>query len=47
MEQRTQFKRLSSYIYDEHPLFVIPNYQEALSGQLNQRQRFLFGTSTT
>lgn len=27
MEQKTQFKRLRNYIYDEHPLFVIPNYQ--------------------
>ena len=27
MEQRTQFKRLRSYIYENHPLFVIPNYQ--------------------
>lgn len=27
MEQRTQFKRLRNYIYEGHPLFVIPNYQ--------------------
>lgn len=27
MEQRTQFKRLRNYIYEDHPLFVIPNYQ--------------------
>ena len=39
MEQRTQFKRLSSYIYDEHPLFVIPNYQRGFKWSVKPKDK--------
>ncbi len=39
MEQRTQFKRLSSYIYDEHPLFVIPNYQRGYKWSVKPKDK--------
>lgn len=39
MEQRTLFKRLSSYIYDEHPLFVIPNYQRGYKWSVKPKDK--------
>ena len=36
MEQRTQFKQLRNYIYDEHPLFVIPNYQRGFKWSIKK-----------
>ncbi|MBR5640316.1 MAG: DUF262 domain-containing protein [Muribaculaceae bacterium] len=39
MEQRTQFKRLKNYIYDDHPLFVIPNYQRGYKWSVKQKDK--------
>ena len=39
MEQKTQFKRLRNYIYDEHPLFVIPNYQRGYKWSVKPKDK--------
>ena len=39
MEQRTQFKRLRNYIYDDHPLFVIPNYQRGYKWSVKPKDK--------
>lgn len=39
MGQRTQFKRLRNYIYDEHPLFVIPNYQRGYKWSVKSKEK--------
>lgn len=39
MEQKTQFKRLRNYIYDDHPLFVIPNYQRGYKWSVKPKDK--------
>lgn len=39
MKQRTQFKRLRNYIYDDHPLFVIPNYQRGYKWSVKPKDK--------